>query len=341
MKRLKICTLILSTALLVLLPSCHKDSQPELKIGLISGVGGFSDRGFNENILAGFQKAATEFPITCQTRESLSEEAIAAGISDFISDSCDLIITAGYAAAQATLDAALANPGIDFLILDYSTANLPSNMACSIFDVDQSSFPCGFLAAYWAYRQNPENPRAGYVAGVDIPQIRQFSQSYIRGIAFFNEKYQKDVQVSGYFANSFIDTLQGAKLADSLLQQGASVIFAFAGKTGNGALYRVQDAGKWAIGVDVDQYYSIPQVGPVLLTSCVKKLDNAIYGMLKDYRNLVFSGGQTQYNSLSNNGVGMAPFHDYETMIPDSIKAALTAIESGIKNGSISTGWNR
>ena len=143
----------------------------------------------------------------------------------------------------------------------------------------------------------------------------------------------------GYYATSFTDSLQGARLADSLITKNASVIFAFAGTTGNGALYKVKDAGKWAIGVDVDQYISIPKVGPVLLTSSMKALNVMVYNAIYGYCNSVFAGGTVVHGKLSNNGVGIAPFHNYDALIPDSIETALVSIETGIKDGTIKTGW--
>ncbi|MCX6278041.1 MAG: BMP family ABC transporter substrate-binding protein [Bacteroidetes bacterium] len=330
-------------ALAFILSSCLKNSNPEpqlvMKIGLVSGLGGFSDAGFNQNILAGFQRAARDFPMACQSYECKTAADYSSGINYFLSNRFDLIITVSFGAAQATIDAAAANPGTDFMIIDYSMASPPPNLLCAVFDVDQSSFPCGFLAAYWVYRQNSSNPVTGFVGGADIPEIRQFTVSYTNGVTYFNNLYKKNVKTIGAFATSFSDTLQGARLADSLLKKNASVIFACAGKTGNGALYKVKEAGKWAIGVDVDQFYSIPAVGPVLLTSCMKALDVMVYNTMNGYYNFYFPGGKVMHGNLSNGGVSIAPFHNFEALIPDSIKSAMDGISSGIKNGTIKTGW--
>ena len=326
-----------------ILSSCLKESDPVpqklLKVGLVSGLGGFSDAGFNQNILLGFQNAADDFPMMFQARECMTAGDFTVNINYFLANKFDLINTTGYNAAQATISAANSNPNTAFAILDYSAATIPANLVCAVFDVDQSSFPCGFLAAWWSYNKNMIDPVAGFVAGPDIPGIRQFSVSYIHGVAYFNSLYNKNVQTLGYFANSFTDTLQGARLADSLLKQNVSTVFAFAGQTGNGALYKVKDAGKWAIGVDVDQYFSIPQVGPALLTSCMKELSNMIYGIIKTFYYQDFPGGTTIHGNLSNLGVGMAPYHNYKNQIPDSVRAAINTIEVGIKNGTIRTGW--
>jgi basic membrane protein A len=333
-------TIVVFLALLPILSSCRHDSGKDLKIGLVSGLGGFHDRGFNQNILDGFMLAQNECAFAGETRETMTSADFALNIEYFQSAGFDLIITAGFNASEATLEAARAHPETHFIILDFAVENPPSNLICILFDVDESAFPCGFLAAYWANRQDPVHPLAGFVAGPEIPEIRQFSDSYTHGIEYFNQKHRKNVRFEGYFANSFSDTLQGARLADSLLRQNASVIFAFAGKTGNGALYKTKEAGKWAIGVDVDQYISIPEVGSVLLTSCVKLLNSTVYTLLVSYFNDSFNGGQIIHYNLKNNGVGMAPFHDFTAAIPDSIEMELKAIEDGIRKGEISTGWN-
>ena len=325
------------------LSSCLKTNSPTqqtvLRVGLVGAVGGFNDSGFNQNILNGFKQAAYTFPMMCQARESPTVNDISANINYYLANSFEMIVTASYDASQPTIAAATAHPGTDFAILDFSASPIPSNLLCAFFDVDQSSFPCGFLAAFWAYKQNPVSPVAGWVGGPDIPNIRQFSVSYANGIKYFNTLYKKNVITLGCFASSFTDSLQGARLADSLLKQNASVIFAFAYKTGNGALYKVKEAGKWAIGVDVDQYYSTPDLGPVLLTSCMKELGIMTYTILGNYYNKVFPGGSVIHGNLSNKGVGMAPFHNYDLQIPDSIKTAITTIKEGIINGTIKTGW--
>ncbi len=343
MKRLFFAWFCIMLITVVFLSSCLKVADPNpqhiLRIGLVSGIGGFSDAGFNQNILSGFKLAAIDFPMYCQARESMSAEDITSNINYFIANSFEMIITVGFDASQATITAAGSHQGTSFVIIDYTMASPPSNLLCASFDVDQSSFPCGFLAAWWALKQNQTDARVGFVAGPEIPNIRQFSVSYTHGVSYFNSLYKKNVQVMGYFANSFNDSLQGVRLADSLLKNNAHTIFAFAGKTGNGALYKIKQAGKWAIGVDADQYYSIPEVSGILLTSCMKGLSSFTYDILRNYYYNKFAGGTVIYGTLSNGGVGMAPFHNYDLQIPDSVRQAISTIETGIKNGTISTGW--
>lgn len=322
------------------LSSCVKnDYTPRLKVGLVCGVGTFNDRGFNQQALVGLNAASAVVPIDWEARESGSAALIDSNIRYFMRNNFDLIITLGFDAAQATMNAVTSHPSVKFLLLDYTFTVLPGNLECVNFQVDQASFPCGFLAAWWAAQKNLANPKIAYVAGPNIPEIQQFTVSYAKGVDYFNTQYNKSVRVSGANATGFNDTLQGARLADSLINLGADVVFACAGKTGNGALYKVKEASKYGIGVDVDQYISIPEVGPSLLTSCMKRLDRIIKSEVINTYYDQFRGGQIILCTLANQGVEMAPYHDFDPLIPAEIKSAVNAVKTGIMNGTISTGW--
>ncbi|MCX6247716.1 MAG: BMP family ABC transporter substrate-binding protein [Bacteroidetes bacterium] len=335
---------IISLLILLQLTSCSRRKTNELteipppKVGLVSSTGGFNDRGFNQLALIGLQNAEKELGVKTASRESIDTSDFTPNINSLIQEGYDLIILLGYEAAGAVASAAKKNPTIHFVLLDYSNTDIPANVSFYVYQVDQSSFLCGFLGAYWAQVKDPQNPVAGWIGGMDIPVIQQFRTGYMGGIQYFNTKYGKTVSSTGFFATSFSDTLQGAKLADSLIQLGADVIFPFAGKSGNGSLYKIKEKGKWGIGVDFDQYVSIPEVSDILLTSCLKKMDNSVYNIIYWTKAKGFSGHKIEYGNLSTVDIEIAPFHDYNALIPDSIKNELNTIRNGIKNGTIPTG---
>ncbi len=325
--------------------SCSKNSSnnnPLItppKVGLISGVGGFNDRGFNQLALQGLESIAQAHHLTSAHLESADTSDFAMNIDSLVHQGYNLIILLGYEAAGAVKAAAQNNPSVHFVLLDYSETDIPANLLYATFQVDQSAFLCGFIAAYWARLKDPQNPVAGWIGGMDIPVIQQFKAGYVGGISYFNATYHQNVSANGFFASSFSDTLQGAKLADSLILLGADVIFPFAGKTGNGSLYKIREKAKWGIGVDYDQYVSIPEVGDILLTSCLKKMDNTVYNIINDVEDNGFSGGRIYYGNLTTVDIEIAPFHNFDALIPDSIKNELNSIRAGIKDGSIPTGW--
>jgi basic membrane protein A and related proteins len=345
MKRYCYTSVIIALFILVTISSCNnKNDNPTPpavtpKVGLISGVGGFDDRGFNHLALLGLQRADNDLNVYAESRESLDTAQIRENINYFVQNGFNLIITLGFDAADPTLKAASANPSIKFALLDCALASTPSNMICFAYRVDQSAFLCGFLGAYWSQLNNPAAPMAGWIGGPDIPEIEHFKAGYTKGIDYFNTFYGKSVLYNGFFATGFNDTLQGANLADSLIRLGANVIFPFAGKTGNGALYKIKEQNLWGIGVDIDQYVTIPDVSGRLLTSCLKKLDNTVYNVINYFSSSGFGSKKIYYGTLATVDVDIAPFHDYNQQIPDSIKNELTTIRSGIIDGTINTGW--
>jgi basic membrane protein A len=117
------------------------------------------------------------------------------------------------------------------------------------------------------------------------------------------------------------------------------VIFGVGGKTGNGGLAAAKERGKWGVGVDVDQYFTLPNEKDILITSCMKRLDNAVFSVVDATLQDQFPGGGVYVGTLDNGGVGLAPFHDFEGEIPDELAAEVEAIQKAIMAGELSTGW--
>jgi len=116
------------------------------------------------------------------------------------------------------------------------------------------------------------------------------------------------------------------------------VVFGVGGNTGNGGLQAAKEAGLMAIGVDVDQYNTYPEVKDVLLSSAAKNVDVAVYEYLKTVKNGTSKPGVVTAN-IVNGGVGLAPFHDWDSKIPQTVKDKITEATKGLKDGSIATGY--
>ncbi|HUW09557.1 MAG TPA: phosphate/phosphite/phosphonate ABC transporter substrate-binding protein, partial [Anaerolineae bacterium] len=125
---------------------------------------------------------------------------------------------------------------------------------------------------------------------------------------------------------------------NSLIDEGADIIMGVGGKTGNGGLTAAKERGKWGVGVDVDQYFTVPNEKDILVTSTIKRLDKAVFGVIKEAVDGTFAGGN-YIATLENEGVGVGPFHDFEDQVPDEIKADLEQIQADIIAGSMGTGW--
>jgi basic membrane protein A len=137
---------------------------------------------------------------------------------------------------------------------------------------------------------------------------------------------------------SFDDPTAGLLLGEEQLRRGADVIFGVGGNTGNGGLVAAHDAGVYAIGVDVDQYYTLPAVGSSLVTSAMKNMDVAAADAVRDFVLGDLEAG-IQLSTVANGGIGLAPFHDQESAIPPACKEALAVAEAGLKEGSVDTGY--
>ncbi|MFH1159527.1 MAG: BMP family ABC transporter substrate-binding protein [bacterium] len=283
--------------------SCKKkNNEPpySFTVGLLVDAAGLNDRSFNQATLEGIQHGAQQLPLYYETKVGQSDSAYAAIIQYFIDQKFDLVVAPGYLVAPSMVTAAKQNQATDFLLLDFAPDTLTPNLVCGVFDVDQDSFVCGFLAAYWALVKDPQGPVAGYVGGPPVTVINQILVSYMARIDYFNKTYQKSVQPMGAHTANFTDSIQGGHLADSIINAGAEVIFAFAGIAGNGALLQTKASGKWGIGMDSDQYLTYPEVQDILLTSCLKNLNNIVYLQLVNYYHDEFPGGTVIHGDLSN-----------------------------------------
>lgn len=342
----KFFTLITLLAVIAMAVGCGP-SLPEgcergdLKAGMVSDVGGIDDASFNQNTWEGLERADEELAVCSKFIESQAQADYEKNITEFAEQGYDLIITVGFLLADATANMAEEYPDTKFAIVDYVYESPIDNVQGIIFDTDEAAFPAGYLAAAWADMKDPEDPQVGYVGGMQIPTVEIFIVAYEAGVEYYNEQHDANVQAKGVYVGDFEAPDQGKIQASSLIDEGADVILGCGGKTGNGAITGAKERGKWGIGVDVDQYYTLPNEQDILLTSIMKRLDNAVYSVVEDTLNDEFKGGGAYVGTLANGGVGLAPFHDYEDQIPDDIKQDLEEIKQGIIDGEIDTGWSQ
>ena len=313
--------------------------QGDLKVGMVSDVGGLDDASFNENTWEGLQRADDELAVCAKFIESQAQADYEKNITEFAEQDYDLIITVGFLLGDATGKMAAEYPDTKFAIIDYAYDPPIPNTAGIVFNVDEAAFPIGYLAAGWANLKDPEDPQVGYIGGMQIPPVEQFIVAYEAGVAYYNEQKGTNVLVKGVYVGDFEAPDQGKIQGNSLIDEGVDVIFGVGGKTGNGGLAAAKERGKWGIGVDVDQYFTLPNEQDILISSCMKRLDNAVYSTVESATTGQFPGGGVYVGTLENGGVGLAPYHDYEDEIPDELKAEIAAIIEGIKAGSIDTGW--
>ena len=333
---------ILPAAFLIaamLLPACAPASpdcasKDVLCVGLVTDIGKISDKSFNQSAWEAVQQAEKDLGALVQYIETADAKDYVKNISTFADEKYDVIVTAGFNLRQATRDAASTNPDIQFIGVDQDQfEGTIANLAGLVFPEDKAGFLVGALAAMMS-----KSRKIGAVCASDeAPPVWRLGEGYKAGAAYADELsgtntdvfvlYHSDVG----FDRTFIDPEWGAETANSMMDQGTDVIFGCGGITGNGAIIAAADVGAYAIGVDTDQYLTLPEAAPRMLSSAMKLITPGVSALIKLSRDGVFPSG----NYLGD--VTYAPYHDLEHEVPAEVKTAMEHISAGLLDGSIKT----
>jgi basic membrane protein A len=303
-------------------------------VGLVTDVGKVDDKSFNQSAYEGLKKAEKELGAVTKYIETTDSKDYGKNIGTFAEANYDVIVTVGFALGEATIEAAKTYPDIKFIGIDQSQTDVIDNLTGIVFDEDKSGYLAGVLAAL----MTKSNKVGGVFATDAIPPVWRFGEGYRAGIKSVNDKaeinivYHNDVGLD----KTFSDPEWGKTTANSMMDKGVDIIFSAGGKTGNGGLIAV--AGKstadkpiYAIGVDADQYYSVPEAQKVLVSSAMKDITPAVFDTIKAAKDGKLKGGDF------TGPVFLAPFHDCEKAVSADIKTKLEAVSKGLKDGSIKT----
>ncbi len=312
----------------------------------VTDVGGIDDRSFNATAWNGMLLAQKRLKVQVKYLESQQQTDYATNIQEFINEGCDIIVTVGFLLGDATKEFAQKYPDQKFAIVDFAYDPPLPNVLGLTFSVDEAAFLAGYLAAGMT-----QTGKVATFGGIKIPPVTQFMVGFEYGVKYYNEKKGTNVEVLGWktdlsmegfgdgvFVGNFESTDDGRRVAESFMDEGADIILPVAGPVGLGTAAAVKERGAMMIGVDTDWYISAPEYKEVYLTSILKNMDVAVFEAIKAVVEGRFKGG-TYVGTLANNGVGIAPFHDFEDDVPAELKAELEEVRQGIINGEISTGW--
>ncbi len=306
-------------------------SESVLCVGLVTDVGLIDDKSFNQSAWEGVKRAESELGAVINFIETKDAKDYGANIDLFAQQNYDIIVTVGFALGEATAEAAATYPDIDFVGVDQFQVETVANVTGLIFPEDKSGFLAGALAA-----QLSESGTIAAVLGTDlVPPVVAFKEGYEAGARYINP----DIQIistyhPGGLDVAFTDPEWGAATAAQALDQGADVVFGAGGNTGNGAL--IEAAGRegvFCIGVDTDQWETVPEAHSCLVSSAMKLITPGVFDLIKMSSEGSFPGGN--FVGL----VGLAPFHDFDATVNDDIKATLEEIDAGLADGMISTGY--
>ena len=317
--------------------------EATIKACMVSDVGGIDDNSFNENAWAGMQQAEDELGAEVSFLESRSAEDYARNIDQHIADGCDMIVTVGFLLGDATAAAAEANPDTRFAIVDFAYDPALPNVEGLVYNTAEGAMLAGYASASWS-----KTGIVGTFGGINIgPGVTDFMDGFIAGVNYYNEQNDADVRVlggrdpndpdSGTFTGNFDSTDDAKNVTLGMLQEGADVILPVGGPIGQGTFAAIDEQGAEAVGlgVDVDWTQTVPEFSEYMLTSVIKRIDNSVYQAIER----AINGDEPQpvfVSTLENEGVGIAPFHDYEEEISDEVKTTLGEMEAAIIAGDLS-----
>ena len=300
------------------------DDAGKVHVGIVFDAGGKDDRSFNAAAWKGVSRAARDFPIVLRDAEPGDPTSVEPALRAFAERGYDLVIGVGFSQTPIIEAVAKDYPGLDFAIVDGVSA-LP-NVASLIFKEHEGSYLVGMIAA-----RTSKTGVLGFVGGMDIPLIHKFATGYEEGVHAVNPKFRVIQNYVGVTDAAWNNPGKGKELSVAQIGKGADVIFAAAGNSGLGAFDAAEQYGKFVIGVDSNQNWVKPGY---VLTSMVKRVDNAVYQIVRDRVQGRFKGGIHVYG-LENEGIGYAVDQYNEKLIPPDVIREVEAAKQRIIRGEI------
>lgn len=310
---------------------------------MVSDAGGFDDKSFNQLGFEGLTKASEELGVKPVTVQSSSESDFAPNLQSLVDQNCTLIITVGFALASAAGESAAANPDIEYVSIDDTVDNDfdgktdEPNIKPIIFDTAQAAFLAGYASASYSTAK-----KVGTFGGQNFPTVSIFMDGFKQGVDYWNSEKGDNVEVIGWdgtdgvFTGGFEANQDAINAAQGIVDQGVDVLLPVGGPIYQSAASVIRDSGREIalVGVDADVFETDPSVADLLLTSIRKGIDVGVY-------DAVLAAGKGDFDAtpfvgtLENEGVGLAPFHDFESKISPDLQGELDTIKAGIVDGSI------
>lgn len=311
-------------------------------VGFVTDVGKIDDKSFNQTAWEGVQKAKTDGNAdVVQYVETTDSKDYDKNIATFADAGYDMVVTWGFALTDATYNAAKKYPNVlfvggdQFLSKDDTHPDWPlANLLAVVYNEDQSGFLVGALGAMMS-----KSHKLGAVCGTDaVPPVWRYGEGYKAGAAYEDAKMGTTTEVTVVyhsdvgFDKTFTDPTWGADTANSMIDKGADAIFGCGGKTGNGAVDAAAQRGVYAIGVDTDQFFTLPEAAKQMLSSAMKPETEPVAAIIK-----MAHDGKFPTGGLYLGPSGYAPYHDLASKVPANVDAEMQALLKGILDGTIKT----
>lgn len=316
----------------------------DYKACIVSDEGGFDDRSFNQTSYKGLKDAEEKYGIKIAEAQSKDASEFTPNVTSMVNQDCDAVIGVGYLLGDAIKPIAEQNPETHFFGVDVTATGFSDNVQNLTYDTAQAAFLAGYVAA--------GTTKTGTVAtygGMEIPTVSIFMDGFARGVQHYNEAKGKDVKVLGWdtekktgsFTGNFENQAAGKTNTANFINEGADIVMPVAGPVGLGTLDAVKEAngaGKsvMVIWPDTDGYEST-ESGNLILTSVVKNMDVSVTDVLGADLEGKFTA-EPYVGTLENKGVELAPFHDFDSQVPQELKDEVAKLQEQIVSGELSVG---
>ena len=306
---------------------------------MVTDEGGVDDKSFNQSAYEGLQAAQSAGVVSDITLvESNAAADYEPNVQSMVAEDCGMIVTVGFLLADTTQAAAEANPEEQFSIVDFIWEEPIDNVKPLVFNTHEAAFLAGYLAAGYS-----QTGSVGTWGGAKIPTVTIFMDGFYDGVQHYNETKGTDVQVLGWdkeaqdgqFVGDFSNTTLALQISENLISQGADILLPVAGPLGEQGAIAARDAGETSvIWVDVDGYETVPDYNDLILTSVMKGIAVAVETAATDAAGGSFSN-EPFVGTLENEGVGLAPYHDFEDLVPQELKDEVDQLREQIVSGEI------
>ncbi len=315
-------------------------TAPAYAACMVTDLGGIDDRSYNPSAWAGLKaRKHAQSNIDPRYDASTAEADYEPNLRQYVTQGCKFILAVGGLMGTATSKVAKETPNQQFAIVD---AKVPeTNVFPMQFATEQAAFLAGYLAAGYT-----KSGKVGTYGGLKIGPVTIFMDGFADGVAHYNQVKGKNVQVLGWnkqaqngsFTNDFVKQDEGKKVSDTLVAQGADIIMPVAGGAGLGTAAAAQAAGgKYSvIWVDVDGCESAQQYCSTFLTTVVKNIPDAVKDAVsKGAKDEALPSSPGFLGTLANNGVSLAPYHEFDSKIPAELKSEIDQLKKDIISGKV------
>ncbi|MBN8425731.1 BMP family ABC transporter substrate-binding protein [Microbacterium esteraromaticum] len=310
---------------------------------IVSDEGGFDDKSFNQLSFEGAKKAADELGVELKDVQSNAETEYGPNMTNLVGEGCDAIVAVGFALSAATVEAASANPEIDFILVDDAADNDfdgtkdADNVKPLLYDTAQAAFLAGYLSAGYS-----TTGKVGTFGGREFPTVTIFMDGFKQGVDHYNEVKGADVEVIGWdgstgsFTGGFEANQDAKQVAVNILDQGVDVILPVGGPIYQSAQQAIKESGKdiALIGADADLFVTDPSTADVVLTSVLKAMDLSTYQAVLSSGNGEFDP-EAYVGTLENEGVGIADLHNFADKVDQELQDEVDQLRQDIIDGKV------